>query len=373
MTKRLDRTRKLLEELTLDGILVTNATNRRYLTGFTADDHGPDESAGFLLIDREIALLYGSPTNTPWAEAEVVPQIQVRNWKRPYTDSIIDMARERRWKRLGFEENVTPTSVYFALSEGGKDDFELVPIGTAVDALRSVKDEDEIALLQRAIELTDIAFIAAEQQLRAGLTEFEFAEIVRAELRAAGSEGEGFDTIVASGPNAAKPHHTPGDRVIQPGEPVIVDMGARHQGYLGDMTRTIWVGEPEPRLSEIYALVERAFESAMEGIKGGDTGRQADAYSRDVFAEAGMDQYFVHGLGHGVGLRIHEAPSASAVSDAILQPGELLTVEPGLYLPGWGGVRIEDVALITEGGNRNLTSAPKYAPDTVNHNNGVTT
>jgi Xaa-Pro aminopeptidase len=143
-------------------------------------------------------------------------------------------------------------------------------------------------------------------------------------------------------------------------------MGARHRGYLGDLTRTIWVGQPEPKLVEIYSLVQQAFDAAIQGIKGGETGRDADAYSRDVFANAGMDQYFVHSLGHGVGLRIHEAPSASSVSDAILQPGEVVTVEPGLYLPGWGGVRIEDVVLITEGGNRNLTTAPKNAPDAIN-------
>ena len=366
MTTRLDRLRNLLDDLGLDAILVTDPSNRRYLSGFTADDHGANESAGYLLVDRTSAVLYGSPVNTPWAESEVVAGINVENWKRPATDSIVDSAKERNWTKLGFEEFVTPTSVYFALTNGTRDFLELVPVGTSVDALRASKDAEEVGYLERALELTDIAFVAAAKQLRAGQTEFEFAEIVRAELRAAGSEGEAFSTIVASGPHAAKPHHSPGARKIQEGEPVIVDMGALHKGYNGDLTRTIWVGTPDPKLSELYAVVAEAQDAALAGIKSGESGAQADAYCREVFARHGLDQYFVHSTGHGLGLRVHEAPSASSVSDAILQPGEVVTVEPGLYLPGWGGVRIEDVVLITEGGNRNLTSAPKNAPNATN-------
>jgi Xaa-Pro aminopeptidase len=366
MTSRLDRVRGLLDDLELDAILVTDPSNRRYLSGFTADDHGANESAGYLLVDRSTAVLYGSPVNTPWAESEVVEGVNVQNWKRPATDSIVDAARDGGWKRLGFEEFVTPTSVYFALKNDAGDFLELQPIGTSVDALRASKDAEEIGYLERALELTDIAFVAAAKQLRTGQTEFEFAEIVRAELRNAGSDGEAFDTIVASGPHAAKPHHSPGERKIQEGEPVIVDMGAIYKGYNGDLTRTIWTGTPEPKLTELYTVVAEAQAAALDGIKGGETGAQADAYCRDVFARHGLDQYFVHSTGHGLGLRVHEAPSASSVSDAILQPGEVVTVEPGLYLPGWGGVRIEDVVLITEGGNRNLTTAPKNAPDAIN-------
>lgn len=369
MTHRLDRARAILDEHSLDAALITNPPNRRYLTGFTAEDHGADESAGFLLLDPDIAVLLGSPTNTPWARAEVTEGIAVEDWKRPNTDSIVSWIESRGWKRLGFEENVTPTSVYFALQK--VPSLDIVPVGTAFDALRSVKDDEEIGLIEQAILITDKAFVAASQRLRAGMTEFAFAEIVREELRNAGSDGEGFETIVASGPNAAKPHHTPGDRVINAGEPVIIDMGARYKGYVGDLTRTIWVGEPEPRLSEVYALVEKAFNAAIANIKAGESGKQADAYARDVFAAAGMADNFVHSLGHGIGLRIHEGPSASPVSDAILRAGELLTVEPGLYFPEWGGVRIEDSVVITESGNRVLTTAPKFTSVTVNEPNGV--
>ncbi|MEJ7838227.1 MAG: Xaa-Pro peptidase family protein [Thermomicrobiales bacterium] len=365
MTHRLERARALLDNLALDAILVTDPSNRRYLSGFTADDHGANESSGYLLIDRTSAVLFGSPVNTPWAESEVVEGISVRNWKRHAADSIIDAAREGGWRRLGFEEFVTPTSVYFSLTAPGVENLEIVPIGTSVDELRAVKDAEEIGFLEHALHLTDVAFIAAEKQLRAGQTEFEFAEIVRAELRAAGSEGEAFDTIVASGLHAAKPHHSPGDRRIGEGEPVIVDMGAMYKGYNGDLTRTIWVGTPDPKLTELYAIVEEAQNSALAGIKSGVSGSQADAYCRDVFRSHGLDLYFVHSTGHGLGLRVHEAPSARQGADAILQPGEVVTVEPGLYVPGWGGVRIEDVVVVTEDGNRNLTAAPKYAPDRI--------
>lgn len=363
MTSRLDRVRALLDERSLDAILITNGTNRRYLTGYTSDDHAPDESSGVVLVDRTSATLFTSPINAGWAQAEASDGITIAHWQRPWTSSITDAAEENNWQRLGFEEAVTTVADYFELQDESPDGLEVVPIGNAVDALRSVKDDSEIALLETALKLTDVAFTAAAVQLKAGMTEMDFADVIRAELRAAGSDGEAFPTIVASGPNAAKPHHNPGERRIQAGEPVIIDMGARHQGYNGDLTRTIWVGKPDPRLSEIYALVLEAQLAALSSIKSGDTGKQADAYCRDIFARENLDQYFIHSTGHGLGLRVHEGPSASIHSDAILQAGEVVTVEPGLYLPEWGGVRIEDVVLITDGGNRNLTSAAKNAPD----------
>jgi Xaa-Pro aminopeptidase len=359
MTTRLDRVRELLTAQSLDAILVTNATNRRYLSGYTADDHATDESSGVVLIDANAATLYTSPINAGWAEAEASEGITVAHWGRPWTDTIVEAAKSQGWKRLGFEEAVTTVADYFRMHEGLAETTELVPIGDAIDKLRAIKDETEIALLEQALHLTDLAFTAAAARMAEGQTEFALAEIVREELKRVGSEGEAFPTIVASGPNAANPHHNPSDRRIQPGEPVIIDMGARHRGYNGDLTRTIWIGEPEPKLIEVYQLVQQAQVAALAGIKAGETGKQADAYCRDIFARAGMAEYYIHSTGHGLGLRVHEAPSASMHADAILQPGEVVTVEPGLYIPGWGGVRIEDVVLITADGNRNLTGAPK--------------
>jgi Xaa-Pro aminopeptidase len=358
MSDRLARARAVLADLRVDAAVIVNPPNRRYLTGFTAADHGADESAGFLVLSGDEAILLGSPTNTPWARAEALPGMQVVDWTRPGATSILELAEANGWARIGIEDRILPTNVYLDLV--AHKGLTIVPIGTAFDDLRSVKSDDEIALIEQAILITDAAFVAAQLQLRAGMTEHDFAEVVRAELRNAGSDGEGFDTIVASGPNAAKPHHVPGDRVIQEGEPVIVDMGARYNGYVGDLTRTIWVGEPSERLTRTYRLVQQAFDAAIAGLRAGLTGRQADSLSRDVFKAAGEESAFVHSLGHGIGLLIHEGPSASQRSDAILRAGEMLTVEPGLYYPDWGGVRIEDSVVITETGVRNLTTSPKF-------------
>jgi len=359
MTTRLNRVRELLGTQSLDAMLVTNATNRRYLSGYTAEDHAPDESSGVVVVDSGSATLYTSPINAGWAEAEATEGVTVAHCQRQWTATIAEVILANGWKRIGFAEGVTTVADYFHLRDTLGDAAELIPVGDAIDRLRAIKDDTEIALLEKALQLTDQAFVAAAARIEAGQTEFELAEIIREELKKVGSEGEAFPTIVASGPNAANPHHNPSDRQIQPGEPVIIDMGARHQGYNGDLTRTIWVGEPEPKLIEVYQLVQKAQDAALAGFKPGETGKQADAYCRDIFASAGMDEYYIHSTGHGLGLRVHEAPSASKLAEGVLQPGEVITVEPGLYIPGWGGVRIEDVVLITADGNRNLTGAPK--------------
>jgi Xaa-Pro aminopeptidase len=269
------------------------------------------------------------------------------------------MIVENGYSRIGFEDGTTTVKVYNMLLDVLGDSATLMPVGRAVDSLRAVKSDEELALLEEALRLTDVAFMAAQERIQVGITEHQAAEIIREELRNAGSAGEAFDTIVASGPNAAKPHHAPGDRAIEEGEPVIIDMGALYQGYAGDLTRTIWFGQPSPQLVTMYGIVQAAFDACVTQARAGMTGVELDAIARDIFAEHEMDQFFVHSLGHGLGLRVHEAPSASARSTDTLEPGNVVTIEPGLYLPEWGGVRIEDVVVITDDGNRNLTGAPK--------------
>ncbi|HRA32020.1 MAG TPA: M24 family metallopeptidase, partial [Thermomicrobiales bacterium] len=179
-----------------------------------------------------------------------------------------------------------------------------------------------------------------------------------------GAEGPSFPTIVAAGTNAARPHHEPGNRVIRDGEPIVIDMGARYMGYCADLTRTVWVGEPNERLREVYPIVARAVEEVIERIHVGMTGKEMDAAARDYIASRGFGDAFSHGLGHGVGVRVHEAPSASRDSTDTLRAGNVITIEPGVYLPEWGGVRVEDVVLLTEDGVEVLTSASKMAiPD----------
>ena len=356
---RFDRATSLLQSAGVDAILVSNGTNRRYHTGFSGEDHAIDEPAGMALITPNGMVLFAPSTNLPWAEAEANEHTSVRDWGSPWTAAVADYVRESGWSKLGFEDATTSVGSYNALTEKLNSATELVPVGKAVDTLRAVKSDDEIGYLREALRMTDVAFEAAEARARIGMTEKQLADIVAEELRNAGSDGESFPTIVASGPNAAKPHHSPGDRVLQEGEPIIIDMGALHNGYAGDLTRTIWFGEPSPELVTMYRNVQAAFDAAIAKAGPEITGVQLDAAARDVFAEQGTDQYFVHSLGHGLGLRVHEAPSASFRSSDTLVPGNVVTIEPGLYVPGEGGVRIEDVVLITEDGAENLTRAPK--------------
>jgi Xaa-Pro aminopeptidase len=362
--ERVIRAQSLLGSLGVEAILITNGTNRRYITGFTGEDHAADELSGEVLITANGVYLFEPATNLPWAQAEAYEGVEVVPQERRWTDSVAAAIIEQGIRTVGFEDGTTTVQVYNNLVEAlDGQGVELRPIGNAVDALRAAKSDDEIALLQRALQMTDEAFVAAERRMRVGMTERHVADIIREELRNAGSEGEAFDTIVASGPNAAKPHHSPGDRVIDEGEPVIIDMGALHRGYAGDLTRTVWFGQPSQQLVTIYEIVQAAHDACIASAAPGMTGVELDAVARDMFARHELDQYFVHSLGHGLGLRVHEAPSASTRSTDTLEPGHVVTIEPGLYLPDWGGVRIEDVVVITAVGARNMTTAPKRTID----------
>lgn len=356
---RLRRASSAVQRAGVDGILVTNGTNRRYLTGFTAEDHAPDELSAVALVGSSSAVLFAPATNLPWAQSEATEGVDVVPMERRWATSIASHVHDAGWTRLGFEDATTTYAAWQDLREALGDEVELFSVGSVLDRLRTVKDGEEVELLRTALRMTDDAFVAAASRIAAGMTEAEAAEIVAEELRNAGSEDEAFPTIVASGPNAAKPHHAPSDRVIEEGEPVIIDMGARYKGYAGDLTRTIWFGQPTEQLATIYNVVKAAQDAALEAARPGLSGVEFDATARDHFANHQLDQYFVHSLGHGLGLRVHEAPSASMRSEDTLAPGQVVTVEPGLYIPDWGGVRIEDVLLITKDGAENLTTAPK--------------
>lgn len=364
-TARVERLRASLREQDLDTFLVTNPENRRYLSGFTGHDSGAD-SAGALLVKLDTMALITDGRYTEQAAQECPGQRVIRR-EDTFASVAAGALLEMGARRMGFEATHVTVALRddlaAALAEkaGDAPAPELVATRAVVEPLRAVKDADELAAIERAVAITDETFAYLCGWLRAGLTERQVAREIERRMLELGADGLAFESIVASGPNAALPHAVPTDRPIQLGEPITIDMGARYAGYCSDMTRTICLGEPGEQARAIYDVVLRAQEACEHGLRPGLTGQQADALARDVIAAAGHEEHFLHGTGHGFGLEIHENPRLSkfAQSDQVLEPGMLVTIEPGIYIGGWSGVRIEDTAVVTENGIRVLTSSHK--------------
>lgn len=358
MVSRLIALRTALAGADLDALVVTNPHNRRYLTGFEAEDAPPNESGGHVVVTAERAVLVVSPLEATRAR-EQSPEFEVFDKVRPLARADAQVLAESGAHRVGIEGDAILHADFVTLEKELGEGVALVDAGDLLADLRVLKSPEEIALLERAIAITDRAFERVAADLRAGETERELAWRLDTAMREFGATGNAFPTIVASGPNAALPHHTPGDRRIQPGEPIVIDMGAALLGYNADLTRTVWVGEPNELIRTIYPVVARALDAAEEYLRAGMSGREADELARAVISEAGYADSFPHSLGHGLGVQVHERPGLSARSDEPLAPGQVVTLEPGIYIPGQGGVRIEDVAVIAAEDVRILTRAPK--------------
>lgn len=348
-----------MNEAGIDGLLITHPTNRRYLTGFTADDTPPNESSGHLLVTLSSATLVTGSVNVTQAEAQA-PHVTVVTRERSWATHDAELIKTAGITKVGYEPEAMLVGVFQGISEqlaAAGHEFEWVPSGGLVEELRAIKSEPEIELLRKAFDITCAAFNEVAPAIAEGMTEREVAWKLHEAMVKRGAEGPSFPIIVAAGENAARPHHEPSERAIQPGEPIVIDMGALYEGYCADLTRTVWVGEPDERLRELYPIVDGAVDAVFERLHPGVTGKDLDSYARDHIGNAGHGDAFTHGLGHGVGLRVHEAPSASKRSEDTLQPGHFLTIEPGVYYPEWGGIRIEDVVLVTDDGFEVLTSA----------------
>ncbi len=337
---RLDTLRARLDER----LLVTNLVNILYLTGF-------ESSNAALLVDPDAEpKLF---TDFRYIEdAEAVPDVTVELTKR----ALVSDLGERLDGRLAFEADALPFSQVEVLRAGG---LELVPTSGVVEALRAVKDEGEIAKIRRAARAADRAFEALTAESWIGHTERELAWRVRQLLHARGVDHPAFDTAVVTGPNGSKPHAEPGDRLIEVNTLVTVDWGARVDGYCSDCTRTMSTGRLPRELRRAYDVCLEAQLAAVEQLRPGMTGVEADRVARAPIEQAGFGKEFGHGLGHGVGIAIHEAPRLSPESRDVLEPGNVVTIEPGIYLPGVGGVRIEDLAVVREEGVELLTTFPK--------------
>lgn len=354
--ERLTKFRQLLLEEKFDGFVVTAPASRRYLSGFTG-------SSGVLVINRVEAILLTDFRYLDQAAEEVegygfqVKEHEPQVWGTVAAE-IMRLCSGGR-SRWGFESEHLVEKNYRALNER-MECCVLTPTEGFVGRLRRVKSAAEIAAIRRAVQITDQAWARLLPELKPGRTEKEIAALFEYFQREAGAEGTSFPTIVASGPRSALPHGGPTDKKIEAGELLVLDGGARYNGHCSDFTRTVVVGAaPTDQQRELYGLVLRAQETALAGLRAGMTGKEVDALAREVIAAAGYGERFGHGLGHSLGLQIHEPPRLAPTEETVLEPGMVCTVEPGIYLTGWGGIRIEDVVVVTEDGIENLTTSPK--------------
>ncbi|TAK35214.1 MAG: aminopeptidase P family protein [Chloroflexota bacterium] len=352
MKERIESLRVRLSQIPLEALLVSKPENLRYLSGFSGGE-------GFILISKQAQLL---AVDFRYLEqvAQQAPDFQLFRLRGDLTEHLADLAATVGVKQVGFESAHLTFLQYQQLSKASRDGgLEFVPTSGLVEELRIVKEPGELSLIQKAAEVTDLCFEHVRRIVSPGMTERQLCWEIEKFMREAGADGLAFDTIVASGPNAALPHAQPGGRALAPGEPIVVDMGARWQGYCSDFTRTICLGEPDETFRKVYAVTLQANEAAARQIRAGMMGQAADDLARRVIVEAGYGESFGHGLGHGVGLEIHEAPRLRVDSRDVLSEGMVFTIEPGIYLPGWGGVRIEDLAVLETGGSRLLSLGTK--------------
>jgi Xaa-Pro aminopeptidase len=357
---RLPRLRQAMAADELDALVVTNLANVRYLTGFTG-------SAGILWLGSSRTVLitdgrYEMQSAEQLQAAGVEAEIAVG--PAPRQAEIGAALREPADARIGLEAGHVTWAGMRNFAEHWFPTAELVATTGLVERLRRVKDAGEIARLGRAAAIADLALAAVRGRIEAvvsgaELSEVDFASELDFEMKRLGADGPSFATIVASGPNSAKPHHRPSSRRIGVGEPVVLDFGARFDGYCSDMTRTVWAGLLDPEIRPVLAVVAASQAAGVASVVAGIEARAVDQVCRNVIADAGWGDRFVHGTGHGVGIDIHEAPSVAATSLDTLHAGHVVTVEPGVYLPGLGGVRIEDTLVVTAAGCYPLTTTPK--------------
>ena len=350
---RLQRFTGRLDELAVDALLISGEANRRYLSGFTG-------SAGALLISRDRYVLITDFRYTQQASLQA-DDFEVVESMEPL-DAIAELLRELSVARLGFEANHTSYAAFERLRDRSgelPDPPKLVPLDGVVETQRRVKDARELESIREAVRIADEVMAIADEAVRPGITERDLANRLEAEMKTRGAEEASFPTIVAAGPNAAMAHHRPGPHEIGAGEPVIVDLGVKVDGYCSDITRTFHTGAQDGRFRAIYATVLAAQRAAEAGIRAGLRGQAADALARDPIVAAGYGDNFGHGTGHGVGLEIHEGPRLSRRSNDVLEAGMVTSVEPGIYLANWGGVRIEDLVLVRPVDAEVLTRAPK--------------
>lgn len=346
---KLQKLRQALQQADLPALLVTSAHSRRYLTGFTG-------TAGVAVITADHAFFITDFRYTEQAN-EQIKGFEIIEQKSTLLEAVAQLVEDKQLTQLGFEQDAMTYAEYDRYASALR--AELVPTSGLVEKIRLIKTEDELTIIKQACKIADDAYEHILTFIKPGMTELDVSNELEFFMRKQGATSSSFDIIVASGTRSALPHGVATDKVIETGDFVTLDFGAYYNGYVSDVTRTLAVGQPSDKLKEIYQVVLDSQLLALEKIKPGMTGKEADAISRDYIASKGYGEAFGHSLGHGIGLEVHEGPGLSSRSDVVLEPGMVITIEPGIYLPGIGGVRIEDDALVTETGVEKLTHTSK--------------
>lgn len=346
---KLAKLRQALIDSSIDGLLITNEFNRRYMTNFTG-------TAGVAIVSQNDAVFITDFRYTEQA-AKQVQGFRIVQHKKTMMEEVAEQVAKMGIKTLGFEKH----SMSYGTFELYKKlvNAELVPVSGLIEKIRLIKTEQEINIIKVACEIADNAFTHILNFIEPGKTELDISNEIEFFMRKQGATSSSFDTIVASGLRSALPHGVATDKIIEKGDFVTLDFGALYNGYISDITRTIAVGQPSEKLVEMYNVVLESQALALEKVGPGMTGIEADAIARDYLKSKGYGEAFGHSTGHGIGLEVHEGPILSFRSDTVLEPNMVVTIEPGVYIPGIGGVRIEDDIIITETGNELLTHSKK--------------
>lgn len=347
--QRIQRLRDAMSKKGIDGVLLVGDPNRNYMSGFTGDE-------SFSIITLDKALFITDSRFTEQARQQV-KDYEVVQYKNSFANFLGEMTRELNIKKLGFEEDVLSYSIYNSYKS--KVQSEMVPLEGMVENLRVIKDKDELKCIKDAAGIADKAFEHMLKFIKSGMTEREIGLELEFTMKKLGAKDLSFPSIIASGERSCLPHGQATDKIVKDGDFLTMDFGCIYENYCSDMTRTIVIGKPNDKMVEIYNIVLEAQEKALKAFKAGVTGAQVDKVARDVIKEHGYGENFGHGLGHGVGRQIHESPRVSPLGTSVLQSGMVVTDEPGIYIPGFGGVRIEDLLVVTENGCEVLSKSPK--------------
>lgn len=345
---KFEKMNQLLNDKGLDAVIILSPYNRRYLSGFTG-------TSGALLIAKDKKVLMTDFRYTEQA-AKQAPDFEIVKHAKSILEEISALIHANGYQSIGFEGDLITYQQHQALLN---DHYELVNVAGEVERIRMIKDAHEIEIIQKAADIADATFDYILEITKPGITEMQINNMMEMKMRELGASGSSFDTIVASGVRGALPHGVASDKVIQSGEMITFDYGAIYNGYISDITRTIAVGEPSEEMVKIYNIVLEAQMKALNEVEMGMTGIEADKIARDVIASYGYGDNFGHSLGHGIGLEVHEGPMLSFKSPHTLEENMCVTLEPGIYVEGLGGVRIEDDVLVTKNGLKRFTHSTK--------------